>query len=336
MAALAATGPGSAHAVVGGRTVPSGHHPAVVHLSGCSGTLIAPDRVLTAAHCVGVLSEMPRVLGRRIVRVSWHPRYTASTTAPGYRHGDERGDLAVLGLDAPVRGVLPVRLLRPGEQAAVAAGRRLRVLGYGYTRHRGLERGRLHQAAMTVESSARCARRWHALGGQYRRAWESSSMLCLRDPDERAPHVSICHGDSGGPVLARTGRGWVVAGVNSWGGRRCGSRGDPSVASRVLGDGFLARRDPIWAPTPLPGSPRVRGTPQVGATLTCEIPGWASRPDRVEFQWMINRRGGVVRTSQPTYLVAAPDRGRAVWCLAVAYNEGGKGTTPASSRVRVP
>ncbi|HEV2061664.1 MAG TPA: trypsin-like serine protease, partial [Solirubrobacteraceae bacterium] len=40
-------------AVVGGGSVPEGRYPWIVAMSrGCGGSLVAPDRVLTAGHCV--------------------------------------------------------------------------------------------------------------------------------------------------------------------------------------------------------------------------------------------------------------------------------------------
>src|SRR3954465_11432945 len=50
LAALGAAAP--AHAVAGGATVDIATVPFVTSDSACTGTLIAPDRVLMAAHCV--------------------------------------------------------------------------------------------------------------------------------------------------------------------------------------------------------------------------------------------------------------------------------------------
>ena len=51
--AAPAEGPRARAAVVGGEPAPPGAYPYIVALSrGCGGTLIAPDRVLTAGHCV--------------------------------------------------------------------------------------------------------------------------------------------------------------------------------------------------------------------------------------------------------------------------------------------
>src|SRR5688572_22648523 len=52
----AADGPRAKASVVGGQNAPAGAYPWMVALSrGCGGTLIAPDRVLTAGHCVEAL-----------------------------------------------------------------------------------------------------------------------------------------------------------------------------------------------------------------------------------------------------------------------------------------
>src|SRR4051794_11523737 len=51
-AALASLAAPPAGAVVGGRDVVAGDYPWLVGSRGCTGALIAPDRVVTAAHCV--------------------------------------------------------------------------------------------------------------------------------------------------------------------------------------------------------------------------------------------------------------------------------------------
>jgi V8-like Glu-specific endopeptidase len=59
-----ATGEGPKEAIVDGRVDVEGLYPHVVLVGqGCTGTLISPVHVLTAAHCICEAQETPRRIG---------------------------------------------------------------------------------------------------------------------------------------------------------------------------------------------------------------------------------------------------------------------------------
>ncbi|MCG7363531.1 trypsin-like peptidase domain-containing protein [Roseomonas sp. ACRSG] len=94
----------------------------------CTGTLIAPDRVLTAAHCLTAPRREQLVqpgsvhflLGYAAGQFRAHRRVVAFQVSAGYRPAD-RGpagtDWAILQLAAPLDApFLPLRPARPGDQ----------------------------------------------------------------------------------------------------------------------------------------------------------------------------------------------------------------------------
>src|SRR3954449_12409760 len=109
LAALTAAAPASA--VVNGTPVDTATVPWFASLGGCGGTLVAPDRILTAAHCV--YGQTPDQFAgievgggvRKATRIALHPNWHQRNGTSNFRD-----DVALIALDAPVTGVALVTL----------------------------------------------------------------------------------------------------------------------------------------------------------------------------------------------------------------------------------
>lgn len=225
LAAPMAAGSPAEPLIVGGQTSTTAEHPWMVALTTassqaayCGGALVAPDRVLTAAHCISgySLSSIRVVAGRtdlrtdegeqRLVRDVWvHPGYRSPTT------GD---DVAVLVLDRPVPyATVPLETSR----SAYRAGTLATVLGWGYTSERGPSSPVLRSAQVPLVADDDCSAIF--------REFNPETMVCAGDPYGGA---DACYGDSGGPLVA-DGR---LIGITSW-GSGCARERTPGVFVRV-------------------------------------------------------------------------------------------------------
>jgi hypothetical protein len=161
----------------------------------CTGTVVAQDVVLTAAHCVS---------GRKEVAIAYSEggshvlqRITARATHPEFAPGARVSiDIALVQLETP----LPQRFRPLGMdrgEIAHAVGTSKRIAGFGLSRD-GVEAsaGTLRSARVSV--LPRLFPRFLRLG--------TSPTATLGD-------IAICTGDSGGPVLATGSEGKVVVGV---------------------------------------------------------------------------------------------------------------------------
>lgn len=251
MAALlaAAAVPADAGAITRGAAADPAAAPWMVSFTArgttvCGGALVAPDRVVTAAHCVaGVRPSRLRMrlgggslraarLLPAAVRTSFPPSYREILPRPDAPPSQAAtlGDLAVVVLSEPVDGAVTLPLAEtppsPGE-ATITYGRgRTRSLRPGDRRSPVSDA--LLVARQEVVASEHCAEAFGAL-------LTPAAHLCTLDAGARS---KACAGDSGGPVVVVRDGVEQLAAVVTWGdetkGFDCGGGGFPDVGERVL------------------------------------------------------------------------------------------------------
>ncbi|MFI6935293.1 S1 family peptidase [Streptomyces sp. NPDC050287] len=223
---LATAGPAVAVKGGGPTTTDARPYAMLIELNGsqfCGGTLVAPSKVLTAAHCVenaGDVSALQVVGGRTrvddtggTVRQIASYRLDSRYTAPGNAY-----DAAVLTLDGPMP-YRTVPVAGPRDAGLVADGRRATVVGWGRTGSDTPNR-RLKQAKLVLSPVVDC--RPYTDGDT-----DPAAMLC--GMPRPGTTNSICPGDSGGPLLS----GGKVVGIVSSGNKYCDEQYPVSVFVRA-------------------------------------------------------------------------------------------------------
>jgi trypsin len=337
--------PCSASAVIRGEVVPESRYPWLVDMLSCGGTLIAPDRVLTAAHCVEpvetsaaitltVGEDYPGGRQRTVRRHARHPGFDSLNSELMARY-----DLAVLELAEPVKGIEPL----PVAESDPKAGAPATILGHGRRRFFGLDfedtparyrtRERpLVKGKQTIVSDAAC-KKYYATNRYKRDFFDAADMICSLDPLSKpsraagAPWTSVCMGDSGGPLVS----GGKLVGVTSW-SEWCGLRHDPAVFARVSKLRDFALGEPVWAPY----SPDAATVREEGRRLECIAPAFEGVAEVTGALWaQIGADGQPRPFPKATGLTFEAPSSGTYTCAIRAHNEGGAARTRDATPVTI-
>ncbi|KAL7476508.1 hypothetical protein ACHAW6_002367 [Cyclotella cf. meneghiniana] len=228
--------------VIGGRESAGGRYSYAVSLadnlgSFCGASLIAPDVVLSAAHCSG--GTYHAIIGRHdldtnegdeveIKEEIVHPEYDASITD---------NDFMLLILERPTTAKVSMVQLN-NDPLVPEVGSEVIVMGWGDTTADDLTMDTssvLMEVSVNVISNKKCqaSKGKHNGYSDSYDGWITEHMLCAVDENEDS-----CQGDSGGPLVIRngsnkaTGENDVQVGVVSW-GIGCATNTFPGVYARV-------------------------------------------------------------------------------------------------------
>ena len=188
----------------------------------CTGTVVGPRTVLTAAHCVPPGAAREVRVGAKLVVV------TEAIRHPSFDDATHAFDLAILKLAEPA-DVAPIAMPTATLDASFV-GAAARIVGFGVESAGAIADGNRRSGSMQIESI------------------DARTFVATPNPG------NTCGGDSGGPVFVTVGASEQLLGITVAGDPTCVARAVDGRVDISVAD-FLTDAIAAPAPAPPPGPP---------------------------------------------------------------------------------
>jgi hypothetical protein len=272
--AVPAAQSGSPNPIVGGEAAEEGEYPAQSFLEidldddglwdwFCGGTLVAPTKILTAAHCVTDFfgDEVPAASVTAYMGENNRDDFTEShafavpdlEVHSGFNPDTYVNDAAMLTLSSAAPHQ-PLRVVGADETSKWTPGVASTIVGWGRTisGDPDSDSNELLEAQVPIVSDTSCS-------NAYDDFFDPATMVCAYD----GVH-DTCQGDSGGPLMVSDAGSLVLVGITSW-GFGCADEGFPGVYTRIgapaLNSWIHSRLPTAGSPPPPPPPPPPSPTP---------------------------------------------------------------------------
>ncbi|XP_077290354.1 trypsin-1-like [Arctopsyche grandis] len=239
--------------IVGGWEAEPHSHPYIVSLQNkylwmhrhtCAGSILNEYWILTAAHCVrdndsfwNYIIPMDIVAGIHSVKGKESSAQTIRVVEriihPDYEGGVNPNDIALLRLAKPIFFNSRVQPIRLAEQDTTPIGES-RLAGWGLLKSAPNSKApeKLQEIDLPILTFKEC----NDSVESFRDSEEDRNPLDERSNVCTGPLTggkSACNGDSGGPLVQIENNKTVQIGIVSWGYNPCGTKGAPSVYTKV-------------------------------------------------------------------------------------------------------
>ncbi|MEY4024434.1 MAG: hypothetical protein RLZ23_1395, partial [Actinomycetota bacterium] len=286
----------------------------------CTGTLIGPHTVLTAAHCIMESgSYFVKVKSQALNDSTPFTTVSGVLASPRYNAKTNVADIGFLKLNEDFKGIKFPSLVNSQYSRSINKFTKFNLYGWG--------RDQAGQSAELLKTTTLQLQDGEA-SKVFKAAFNAKTMISAgRKIVAENVWSGACNGDSGGPLTATINGTVVIAGVTSWGEKSCLSP-KPTIFSRVsyhLSDIQKGIKDVELASTAVNRTPPTAiiepalvGEVVPGNTITCNAGQWKNAIS-TNVSWLSPAR---LVSTKTNYAVVKPiDGGQEFSCEVIVTSQ---------------